>query len=60
MGSKELIKRLEASGWQLIRVKGSHHIFSHPDRNGHITVPHPRKDLGVGLSKKIQRQAGLE
>jgi predicted RNA binding protein YcfA (HicA-like mRNA interferase family) len=30
-------------------VKGSHHVFTHPSRPGHLTVPHPKKDLGKGL-----------
>ena len=27
---------------------------------GHITVPHPKKDLGKGLVHKILKQAGLK
>lgn len=60
MDSKELIKRLEVEGWVLRGVKGSHHVFSHPKRPGHITVPHPKRDLGVGLVHKILKQAGLK
>jgi len=60
MNSKDLIRQLECAGWQLSRVRGSHHIFRHPERGGHVSVPHPRKDLGVGLVNKIRQQAGLE
>jgi len=60
MNSKELIRQLKAKGWQLSRVNGSHHIFCHPEYGGHISVPHPRKDLGAGLTREIQKQAGLE
>lgn len=49
MNSKYIIKQLEASGWVLRGVKGSHHIFTHPQNLGHISVPHP-KELGVGLN----------
>lgn len=59
MNSKELIKILEKEGWVLRRVKGSHHIYSHPNRGGHVTVPHPKKDLGVGLVKNILEYAGV-
>lgn len=59
MRSAELIRRLEAAGWVLRAVRGSHHVFHHPARPGHVTVPHPRKDLGVGLVHKIVKQAGL-
>ena len=40
MNSKELIKRLEAGGWVLRGVKGSH-IYTHPSLPGHLSVPHP-------------------
>jgi len=59
MNSKALIRRLEQAGWQLRRVKGSHHIYVHPERPGHISVPHPKKDLGKGLVHHILQQAGL-
>lgn len=60
MDSTELIKRLEKAGWVLRGVKGSHHIFVHKDRPGHISVSHPRKDLGKGLVNKLLKQAGLK
>jgi predicted RNA binding protein YcfA (HicA-like mRNA interferase family) len=60
MQSKELIKMLEADGWVLRGAKGSHHVFTHPDKPGHLTVPHPKRDLGAGLVHKILKQAGLK
>lgn len=60
MNSAELIKRMEKAGWVLRGVKGSHHIYVHPERPGHISVPHPKKDLGVGLAQKLMKQAGLK
>jgi len=59
MNSRELIRRLEDAGWNVHRVKGSHHILNHPDHPGHITIPHPKKDLGSGLVTKILKQAGI-
>lgn len=59
MKSADLIKKLEADGWVLNRVKGSHNIFTHPKKTGHITVPHPRKDLGTGLVQQILKTAQL-
>jgi hypothetical protein len=38
--------------------KGDHRKFKHPDKPGHVTVPHPRKDLPVGTLRNIFRQAG--
>lgn len=60
MNSKELISKLEKDGWILRGSKGSHHVFTHPIKAGHISVPHPKKDLGIGLVQKLLKQAGLK
>ena len=57
--STDLIRELKAAGWVLDRVRGSHYVFKHTDRPGHIVVPHPKKDLGTGLVAAIRKQAGL-
>ena len=59
MKSAAIIKELEAAGWVLNRIRGSHHVFRHPFRPGLVVVPHPKKDLGVGLIAAIRKQAGL-
>lgn len=53
-------QKLQQAGWKLRAVRGSHHVFQHPDRPGHLTVPHPKKDLGKGLVHKLMKQAGLK
>ncbi|WP_175727002.1 type II toxin-antitoxin system HicA family toxin [Burkholderia ambifaria] len=60
MSSSELIRMLEADGWFLVRVKGSHHHFKHPTKQGLATVPHPNKDLPMGTTKSILKTAGLK
>lgn len=60
MDSASIIKQMEKAGWVLRGVKGSHRIYTHPDKGGHISVPHPKKDLGVGLANKLLKQAGLK
>jgi len=60
MTSKDLIKLLTIHGWQLRGSKGSHHIFVHTKKVGHICVPHPKKDLGIGLIQKLLKQAGIK
>jgi predicted RNA binding protein YcfA (HicA-like mRNA interferase family) len=60
MNSRELIKQLEADGWILRGAKGSHHIFVHPSKPGHISVPHPKKDMGIGIVHALLKQAGLK
>jgi predicted RNA binding protein YcfA (HicA-like mRNA interferase family) len=59
MRSAELIRELQRAGWRLARVKGSHPVFTHPDRHGIVVVPHPKKALGVGLVGAIRHQAGI-
>lgn len=60
MNSAEVINALKRSGWQLDRVRGSHHIFKNPNKPGHVTVPHPRKDLTMRTLKSIELQSGLK
>ncbi len=59
MRSADLIRELEAAGWFLNRVRGSHHVFKHPSKAGIVVVPHPKKDLGKGLVAAIRKQAEL-
>ena len=58
MDSREVIARLRAEGWVLVRTKGSHCQFRHPAKPGLVTVPHPRKDFPAGTLKAIKKQAG--
>jgi predicted RNA binding protein YcfA (HicA-like mRNA interferase family) len=60
VNSKDLVKQLTKSGWVEVRVVGSHHIFKHPKFANHLSVPHPKKDLGIGLVNKILKEAGLK
>ena len=59
MSSSELVRAIKTAGWQLDRVRGSHHVFKHPTQPGIVVIPHPKKDLGPGLVAAIRRQAGL-
>ena len=58
MNSKQVIKMLELQGWQLARVKGSHHQFKHPTQPGLVTVKHPDGDIPKGTLASIRRQSG--
>lgn len=57
--SADIIRELKAAGWVMDRVRGSHHVFKHPEHPSHVVVQHPKKDLGVGLVTAIRKQAGL-
>jgi predicted RNA binding protein YcfA (HicA-like mRNA interferase family) len=58
ISSRELIRRLEADGWFLVEVKGSHHQYKHPTKPGRVTIPHPQRDFPKGTYRSIYRQAG--
>lgn len=54
--SKSIVKRLNAEGWELVSVRGSHHKFR---KNGvTVIVPHPKKDLPLGTARSIAKMAG--
>ena len=59
LNSRTVIRRIEADGWTLSRIAGSHHQFCHPTKPGITTVPHPVKDLPKGTVRSIERQSGL-
>ncbi len=54
--SKQIVKRLEAEGFVLTNVAGSHHKFRKEDRV--VIVPHPKKDLPLGTARNIAKMAG--
>lgn len=58
--SREVIKILEADGWYLVRIKGSHHHFLHPTKPGLVTVKHHDKDIPINTLKSIEQQSGLK
>lgn len=57
--SRSVSRRLEARGWYLVRSKGSHWHFRHPERPGIVTVPHPVRELPLGTLRSIERQSGV-
>lgn len=60
MGSKEVIRLIEADGWYQVAQKGSHRQFKHPTKPGKATVPHPENDIPVGTLKSIERLTGVK
>lgn len=57
--SREVIRLLEADGWYLERVTGSHYHFRHPVKQGIVTVKHPDRDIPIKTLRSIERQSGL-
>ena len=58
---KELAKAIQRRGWQLARVKGSHHIFLKDGRRERIVIPiHGSQPLKIGLLHALMKIADLE
>ena len=56
---QKIIKILEKKGFVLDRVKGSHHIYYHPETKRRAVVPLHKRDLPRGTLLEILRQAGI-
>jgi predicted RNA binding protein YcfA (HicA-like mRNA interferase family) len=56
-----MCRLIEANGWVLQRIKGSHHIYSNPGERKIISIPvHGNRDLKPGLANRIARDAAIE
>jgi predicted RNA binding protein YcfA (HicA-like mRNA interferase family) len=56
---KDLIRVLEKKGWQLDRVRGSHHIMIHSEQHRALPVPVHNRELKTGTLLGILRSAGI-
>lgn len=60
ISGKRMCALLQAKGWQLSRVAGSHHIFVRPGSNLRLTVAvHGNHTLKIGLPKALMNHAGI-
>ncbi len=60
VSAKKMFKILRALGFDLVRVKGSHHFFLNQTNGKTTSVPfHAREELGIGLIKEILRDIDL-
>lgn len=56
--SRKLLKKLEKDGWRVVRINGSHHTLKKKGVRHPIVLVHPKKDLPIGLVKRIYKDAG--
>jgi predicted RNA binding protein YcfA (HicA-like mRNA interferase family) len=53
---RDIIAEVEADGWILVRMRGSHRIFKHPSKQGIVVIPgYPNKDMPPGTEQSIRR-----
>lgn len=50
----EIRKQLEAAGWQLVRIRGSHHIFDRPG-GPLVSIPVHNGMVKPGYGQRIQK-----
>ena len=56
---KELIKILAGHGFDVIRIKGSHHFLRHDDGRCTVVPVHTGETLGPGLLLQILKDTEL-
>ncbi|MBW1926306.1 MAG: type II toxin-antitoxin system HicA family toxin [Deltaproteobacteria bacterium] len=60
VSGKEFARLLERHGWELKRVKGSHHIFAKSGNPARISVPiHGNSPLKIGLLRHFLKVAEI-
>lgn len=60
MTVRDVIKLLEADGWTVKAVRGSHVQYAHPTKPGKVTVANHKGDIPPGTLSSIMKQAGLK
>ena len=56
---KGLVGVLKKAGFQVMRVKGSHHFLRHQDGRTTVVPVHSGETIGPGLLSKILRDCDL-
>lgn len=56
---RELVRALGKAGFEVVRVKGSHHVLKHEDGRTTVVPVHRSETLGPGLLAKILRDCEL-
>ncbi len=55
----QLIKALRELGFEVIRIKGSHHFLRHADGRCTVVPVHRRESIGPGLLAQIIRDCEI-
>jgi len=61
ISGKKFSKILKKKGWELKRVKGSHHVYTKVENPARISVPiHGNTPLKVGLLKHLMKVSNIK
>ena len=56
---REVVVLLERRGFALVRQRGSHMQFRHPDGRGTTVPDHAGRDISPSLLRKIAKDIGM-
>lgn len=56
---KKFIKALQKAGFEVVRIKGSHHFLRHSDGRTTVVPVHGKEIIGSGLCQKILKDCEL-
>ncbi len=59
INGKRLIKLLRKLGFEVVRIKGSHHFLRHSDGRATVIPVHGKEIIGVGLFHKILKDCEM-
>jgi predicted RNA binding protein YcfA (HicA-like mRNA interferase family) len=61
VSGKRLCRLLKDNGWKLMRINGSHHVYSKKEITVRLSVPvHSNKPLKIGLQRHLMKMAGID
>jgi len=61
LSGRELARLVERSGWSLLRIKGSHHIYGKPGNPARLSIPiHGSRPLKAGLQRHLLKLADID
>jgi predicted RNA binding protein YcfA (HicA-like mRNA interferase family) len=57
---REVVAALRRAGFEVVRIKGSHHFVRHSDGRTTVVPVHAGETIGPGLLKKILKDVEME
>ncbi len=57
---QQVLAALKKAGFEVLRIKGSHHFTSHSDGRRTVVPVHRGETIGPGLMLKIIRECEME
>jgi predicted RNA binding protein YcfA (HicA-like mRNA interferase family) len=55
----KLLVALQKAGFEVIRIKGSHHFLKHPDGRSTVIPIHRGETLGPGITSQILKDCEI-